>query len=74
MKKATTYRRFFALLRMTKEGLRMIILALVVLGGFTMCGKNEVVAHEEDPWIDLCGDQPIRFSSSMATPATKTDP
>ena len=50
----------------------MIILALVVLGGFTMCGKNEVVAHEEDPWIDLCGDQPIRFSSSMATPATKT--
>lgn len=52
----------------------MIILALVVLGGFTMCGKNEVVAPEEDPWIDLCGDQPIRFSSSMATPATKTDP
>ena len=67
MKKATAYRRFFALLRMA-------ILALVVLGGLSMCGKNEVVAHEEDPWIDLCGDQPIRFSSFMATPATKTDP
>ena len=50
----------------------MAILALIALGGFSMCGKNEVVAHEEDPWIDLCGDQPIRFSSSMATPATKT--
>ena len=36
-----------------------------------MCSKNEVVADEEDPWIDLCGDQPIRFSSSMATPTTK---
>lgn len=50
----------------------MIILALVVLGGFTMCGKNDVVAHEEDPWIDLCGNTPIRFASRNSNLQTKT--
>lgn len=50
----------------------MIILALVVLGGFTMCGKNEVVAHEEDPWTALTGDSPITFTSVTSGPVTKT--
>ena len=49
----------------------MAILALMVLGGFSMCSKNEVVAHEEDPWIDLCGDTPILFASRTNTPVTK---
>lgn len=63
MKKATTY-SFFA-------SLRMAILALIALGGLTMCGKNDVVPDEEDPWTELTGDQPIRFSSTLAAIATK---
>ena len=50
----------------------MAILALVVLGGLSMCGKNEVVAHEEDPWTALTGDQPITFTSVTSGPVTKT--
>lgn len=64
MKKATTY-SFFA-------SLRMAILALIALGGLTMCGKNEVVAHEEDPWTALTGDSPITFTSATSGPVTKT--
>lgn len=65
MKKATTYSRFFA-------SLRIAILALVVLGGLSMCGKNDVVPDEEDPWTALTGDSPITFTSATSGPATKT--
>ena len=50
----------------------MAILALIALGGLSMCGKNDVVPDEEDPWTALTGDSPITFTFATSGPATKT--
>ena len=62
-------------LGMTGRSLGMTGLSLLLL--VASCGKEEVVRTpepepEEDPWTELCGDQPIRFRTSLEEPVTKT--
>lgn len=54
---------------------RTIWLAILPALLAVACAKpQETAGPVLDPWTDLCGDQPILFTSRVAAPATKTDP
>ena len=66
---------FFAALRMTAVALRRALLGAIpvlVLAALSLGSCVEIQGPDDDVWNDLSGDVPIRFTTTIAAPATKT--